>query len=477
MNDKDYKNNSESIPENTNMRENYVEVEQQIDYIEQDECVQGDCPVEEVNVADDVEQNISVDKNEEMKEDNKASSVNFKPAKKNNKVAFFGIAIAILIIIALLLGALSSAFKSKKPIDDKADVNNSISENSQDKDVSKNDDAAKKSIVNSNANVDLTGLRTIPDIVELYQNSIVAITTEKLTRDFFSNDISVPTLGAGVVFKISGDDIYIVTNNHVVDSNQELLVSFGGDTQIVAKMIGRDSDTDLAVIKVSKSEVHKAGVDVSAINPVLFADSDSIRVGEFVIAMGNPLGYNKTVTFGVVSGLDRTTNLTGDRLPLIQTDAAINPGNSGGALINLDGKLVGINTQKISTTAAESIGFSIPSNKVQEIVTSLLENGYVSKPFLGISGSDITKQIANSYGMPEGVLVRSVVEDSAAQKAGIQMNDIIVGVDGKNIFSMKELSDIIASKKIGDTIKVRLIREEEGTKTVIAKLQDISNNK
>ncbi len=266
--------------------------------------------------------------------------------------------------------------------------------------------------------------------------------------------------GSGIIIS---DDGYIVTNNHVVDSSSEstyydiseatsVKVSlYGDDTQYDAKIIGKDSQTDLAVLKIDKTGLTAAE----------FADSDSVKVGEFAMAVGNPLDLGTSITCGVVSALNRkvqdsdgTTTYT-----CIQTDAAINSGNSGGALVNSQGQVIGINTLKVASTGVEGIGFAIPINSTTDIIDQLKTNQKVKRPYIGISGRDLDDDTAKRYNLVKGVYVVSVDEYSAAEKAGLKTGDVIVGIDDKSISTMSELNEIKNTHSIGDTVKLKINRD------------------
>lgn len=300
--------------------------------------------------------------------------------------------------------------------------------------------------------------------------SVVAITTKVKIRDWFQNQYTQEANGSGVIFDVSNKAILILTNNHVIDRAEELIVTLDGNVKVPAVVVGEDSETDLAIIKIERKDVPE---DVyGKIRPVVFGDSDALKVGEPAIAIGNPLGYNNTITVGVISALNRELNLPDKRLKLIQTDAAINPGNSGGALVNIKGEVIGINTIKIADTKVEGIGFAIPINHAKPIIEELVNKGYVSRPFLGILGRDVDQQISELYEIPIGVIVVDVIENGAADRAGIKRGDVIIEFDGNKVISMEQLSDLIKKYDVGKKIKVKIIRNGKEKKEVIVKLQE-----
>lgn len=267
--------------------------------------------------------------------------------------------------------------------------------------------------------------------------------------------------GSGIIIS---DDGYILTNNHIVvtsssesyyqvsDANKVTVTLYNDDTEYEAKIVGKDEQTDLAVIKIEKTGLSKAE----------FADSDSIKVGEFAMAVGNPLGMQSSITCGVVSAVNReVTDSDGKKFTLIQTDAAINSGNSGGALVNGEGKVIGINTLKLSGTGIEGMGFAIPINSTTDITSQLIQYSKVKRPYIGISGVDLDEKTAKVYNLVVGVYVKSIEDFSAAEKAGVKVGDVIVEADGKKITSMNELNEIKNSHKIGDELKIKVNRNNK----------------
>lgn len=265
--------------------------------------------------------------------------------------------------------------------------------------------------------------------------------------------------GSGIIIS---DDGYILTNNHIVstsstdsfyeisDANKVTVTLYNDKTEYEAKIIGKDEQTDLAVIKIDKTGLSKAE----------FADSDSIKVGEFAMAVGNPLGMNSSITCGVISAVNRdVTDSNGKTYKLIQTDAAINSGNSGGALVNSEGKVVGINTLKLSGNGIEGMGFAIPINLTNGITEQLIQFSKVKRPYIGIGGVDLDTKTAKTYNLVVGVYVKRIEDFSSAEKAGLQIGDVITEVDGKKIETMDQLNEIKNSKKIGDELKLKVNRD------------------
>lgn len=282
--------------------------------------------------------------------------------------------------------------------------------------------------------------------------------------------------GTGVVITDNG---YIVTNAHVIyDSEhgageaESVSVILNDEKSYDAEIVGYDTDCDIAVLKIKAEGLTAAE----------FGDSDKIRLGESVIAIGNPLGFDlmDTVTGGMISGINRNITINDKAMNLIQTDAAINSGNSGGPLINKNGQVIGINSSKMSSTysgeaSIEGIGFAIPSNEVSSIVDDIMKYGYVTgKPQLGISCQDVTENIAQMFNLPQGVYVTAVSEGSAAEKAGIKSGDVITAVEGKEVKTSEELNAQKNLHSAGDEIELTLTREGK-EETVKVTLDEVKN--
>lgn len=276
--------------------------------------------------------------------------------------------------------------------------------------------------------------------------------------------------GSGVIYKKENGRAYIVTNNHVVEGAKQLEVTFSDGSKEKAKLVGTDIWTDLAVISIPSTKVKTVAT---------FGDSDKLKQGESVIAIGNPLGmdFYGSVTTGVISGTDRTVpvDLNGDgtedwQAEVLQTDAAINPGNSGGALINLAGQVIGINSMKISESAVEGLGFAIPINTAIPVIDELQQKGKVERPSLGVALIDLTDVPAyhqkQTLKLPNevtsGVVVSEVVKNSPAEKAGLKKYDVIVEMDGEKVDNSIDLRKILYNKKhVGDQVKVKAYRDGE----------------
>lgn len=324
------------------------------------------------------------------------------------------------------------------------------------------EDQKTTAAVNTNTSASATALAKGSDVTAIAKQagpSIVGIrmtvgSTRKNRYGVLNSQVSE---GSGIIIRQDG---YIMTNYHVVSnadpknslSSYTVLEVFLPDgREAKAAFIGGDSETDLAVIKIDLTKLPVADL----------GDSSELEVGELAVAIGNPLGmeFAGSVTVGVISALNRTVEIDDRTMNLIQTDAAINSGNSGGALLNSKGEVIGINSAKISASGVEGLGFAIPINDAKPIIDQLMTYGYVKgRPYIGISGIDITETISLYYSLPKGVYVSSVGSGSAAEKAGIKVGDVITKMDGKTIESMSDLEEVKAKHKAGDTVSVVIMR-------------------
>ena len=288
----------------------------------------------------------------------------------------------------------------------------------------------------------------ITKVVEDVSQSVVGISTVKV-MDFFLIPVPLQGFGSGFVVR---EDGYIATSNHVVAKVNKVRVVLRDGRLVDATIVGRDPSRDFALLKISgKIEL----------KPLKLGDSDKLKVGQIVLAIGNPLGLEgpPTVTMGVISALNRTVKSPSVVLEnVIQTDAAINPGNSGGPLVNLNGEVIGINTAIIPF--AQGIGFAIPINSVKDLLNQLLQYGKVRKAFLGVSCVNVTSSLARYYGLPinRGALVVHVHPRSPAEESGIINGDIILSVDGEPVFTVKDLQKLVSRKSSGETVRIGLIR-------------------
>ena len=329
----------------------------------------------------------------------------------------------------------------------------------------------------------------VSDIVDEVMPSIVAITNVSQTeyQSFWgqSKTYESTSCGSGIIVSQDNEYLYVATNNHVVEGANSLTVTFANDDTVSAEIKGTDPSTDLAVVKVALSSIKDD--TMSEIKVATLGSSDTLKVGESCIAIGNALGYGQSVTTGVISALNRevsvsdsssSTNYTAE---LIQTDAAINPGNSGGALLNENGEVIGINSVKYSSTEVEGIGYAIPMSVAKPIIESLIQDGKYTnenQAYLGIKGGDVSSEMV-AYGFPQGVYVSSVSAGSGAANAGLQEGDIITAVDSTKISSMTELQSALKSYKAGDKVTLTVARqsgrqyEESKVEVTLSSAKDI----
>ncbi len=303
------------------------------------------------------------------------------------------------------------------------------------------------------------------------ENPLTPFSDDPFFRRFFDDMFKNPdrprerkiaSLGSGVIVS---DDGYILTNNHVVRNADEIQVLLSDKRTFQGKIIGTDSKTDLSVIKI----------DATDLPTISWGDSDKLKVGEIVLAIGNPFGLDQTVTMGIVSAVGRANLRIADYEDFIQTDAAINPGNSGGAMVNARGRLVGINTAIFSKTGGyQGIGFAIPSNMAKAVIESLISKGKVVRGWLGVSVQTITPELARQFNLHEdlGALVGDVVEDSPAEKAGIMRGDVIIEFKGKKVDEPFNLRNAVASIPPGEMVDLKVIRDGR-VKTLIVEIGEL----
>ncbi|GFI62009.1 putative serine protease HtrA [Clostridiales bacterium] len=310
--------------------------------------------------------------------------------------------------------------------------------------------------------------------------AVVSITTTSqgtTNYGFYSIPYQAKGAGSGVIFSEDNSLVYVATNEHVINGAQNIAIAFDdAENTIPASVVGYDETTDLAVLSVEKSDLELQGIKNVTI--ATFDDSGSIKLGEPVIAIGNSLGEGKTTTGGMISSENKTVVVENKALEVIQTDAAINPGNSGGALVNYSGAVIGINTAKAFTTNsgsdAEGVSYAIPASIAVPVLKEIREIGYVEKPYMGITGRDITSQLSELYRLPVGVLVTSVIEGGSAQQAGIEEGDIIVSYNDKPVMNMDSLVTFVAESNVGDEVKIGIIRNGDTPMEVTAILGNIN---
>ena len=316
--------------------------------------------------------------------------------------------------------------------------------------------------------------RTRPAVVNIATTGHVDVQKHPLLNDpffkrFFEGYEDMPqrketkSLGSGVV--IDADKGYIVTNHHVVEGAQEIAVTMHNGHHFKAKLIGSDPEADVAVVQT----------DIKGLQAIPFGDSDKLRVGDFAVAIGNPFGLGQTVTSGIVSALGRTGLGIEGYENFIQTDASINPGNSGGALVNLRGELIGINTAILAAGGAGNvgIGFAIPINMVRQIVDQLIEYGEVRRGLLGVIMQNLTPELSQAFGLDlhQGVVISQVIEDTAAEEAGLKAGDVVVSINGAPVKSASAMRNMVGLLRVGEEMNITVIREGK-KKTMTAVIRD-----
>ena len=336
------------------------------------------------------------------------------------------------------------------------------------------------------------GSLDVSDIAEAAMPSIVSITNQSVQEvqnyfNTFGYNYQQPQLqetescGSGIIIGQNDTELLIVTNYHVVENADTLSVSFIDNQVCEASLKGMDSTNDLAVIAVSLDNI--SSDTLSSISTAVIGDSDSLKVGEQVVAIGNALGYGQSVTTGIVSATNRTISSSDssstdtestestESSTYIQTDAAINPGNSGGALLNMDGELIGINIAKLSSTEIEGMGYAIPISRVQDIIESLMNETTKTKVeedsqgTIGVSGRDISSDVAEAYQIPQGVYISNVSENSAAAAAGITAGSILTSFDGNTVTSVSDLQSLLQYYPAGSQVEVTLMVPDQSSYT------------
>lgn len=331
-------------------------------------------------------------------------------------------------------------------------------------------------VVNKSDTVSTYGKTMVMDVSDVVENampSAVAITGTTTVSNiygfnpFFNNTYESPVSGSGIIIGQNDTELLIVTNAHVVENVNGITVTFIDNTTAQAAVKGMKSNRDIAVIAVNLSDL--SAETLSNISIIKIGDSESVKMGQPVIAIGNALGEGQSSTVGWISALDRTITIDNKEYPdLIMTDAAINPGNSGGALLNTDGELIGINSAKYTDEDVEGMGYAIPISAVADIINNLMTKEVREKVdpekigYMGISGMDITSSISKSYNWPEGIALVKVESGSPADQAGLLKNDILVGFDGEDIDSYDELRALLEYYAEGETVTIDFYRIENG---------------
>ncbi len=394
-----------------------------------------------------------------------------KKARREKKKGGFGKMLGKCAAIALVFGLISgTVFYGTGTIFDYATGKNS--KNQQTTQQGGNSVTASGNKVTSTSTETKAVVSDVSDVVEEVMPAIVSITNLSVQqyKNWFGQTYTQEgsSAGSGIIVAQTDDMLYIATNNHVVDGANSLSVTFADDQTVAAEIKGVDSSTDLAVIEIPISSI--SADTLSKIKVATLGDSDSLKMGEPAIAIGNALGYGQSVTTGVISALNREVTVTDSNNnsitnSLIQTSAAINPGNSGGALLNINGEVIGINEVKYSDTDVEGMGFAIPMATAEPIINDLITREEVKESeaaFLGVYGQNVTESVSKAYNMPVGVYVAKVTPGSAAETAGIRLGDIITSFDGRTVDTMEALAERLQYYKAGTTVDVTIQRVENG---------------
>lgn len=405
-----------------------------------------------------------------------------KPKKPKKSHKGFGKAVAKFLAIAVAFGLVAGAAfaggnyyastKLEKEVEEELAVSKAT--------------GIKKSegIIDSTAVSTATTVTDVSDIVDNVMPAIVQVTNMSIVeyRNWFGQHYATESesAGSGIIISQDSEYLYIVTNNHVVEGANTLTITFVDDSAVEAHLQGTDPNTDLAIVKVSLSDIDSA--TLKEIKVASIGSSDDLKVGSSAVVIGNALGYGQSVTTGVISALNREVSFQNNdgstySQTLIQTDAAVNPGNSGGALLNMNGEVVGIVSAKYSDTEVEGMGYAIPISTASTVIETLMsaqteeqvaENNEEStenltpsngnSAYLGIMGVDVDAVNAVQYHMPQGVYVARVISGTGADKAGLQKKDVITGLNGTQVKSMEELQQQLSSLSAGDTVEVTVAR-------------------
>lgn len=385
--------------------------------------------------------NVFKTENIENKEDKKYTAVPTKYIVNNNNNNFFkGVGLCALVLVGGIIGGGASNYLINKSDEEKS--NNSVTSN-----TATNVTYTYESVENPVVAIAESNSLSVVGINVTYTSTVQSI--------FGIYESEAKSSGTGIIYTADG---YIITNCHVIESavgakNAKIYVTLSDETEYEATVVGYDALTDIAVLKVDAKDLKAAK----------FGDSDAIKVGELVVAIGNPLGqeFAGTVTVGYISGVNRTVTIDATSYNLIQTDAAINSGNSGGPLVNVSGEVIGVNTAKISSTGVEGLGFAIPINEVLPIVEELIQHKTIARPYIGIGGIDLSESVANRNNLVVGIYIQEVEKDSPAYIAGLKQGDVIVAAEGIEVATIEELNDIKNEKKIGDTITIKVYRNKQ----------------
>lgn len=378
----------------------------------------------------------------------------------------FGL-IAGLVMVGVNVFTIRSGIVNSSAI---VDDNNIANEEDNEKDNQTEEQSSNRSYAFNSNYYD-----SIPDLINDVMPTVVSITNmQKFRQNGYSmfgfrvqpQEYEAPASGSGVIVGMTDKQVIILTNNHVIESSASLSVTFNDSETVEAAIKGTDSSKDLAIISVDKANIKKETLDSIKISKL--GNSDNLRVGDSVVAIGNALGIGQSVTTGIISAKDREIDELGNASKLIQTDAAINPGNSGGALINLKGELIGINVAKSSGNAIEGMGYAIPINVAGEVIETMSKRNdreeipEAEQGQLGINARNIDLQTAESLDMPEGIYVFKIMDDSPSKNSELKEKDIIVSFDDQAVKTVSELQELLRYTRAGQEVSIKVQRLEGG---------------
>ena len=380
-----------------------------------------------------------------------------KAPKKKKSGLSGAAAVAIALVCSLLGGAFGAGgmYLLQEQMNQEEPAGDNLPQNNKENNNTGGDttivEGNRENTVIDITQIDTSKLMTQAEVYAANVNSTVGITTS-ITTNFWGYQTTSAASGSGFIFSKDG---YILTNFHVVEDSNSITVAMYDGKTYDAKLVGYDESNDVAVLKI----------EADNLVPVVLGNSDNLNVGDSVVAIGNPLGeLTFSLTSGSISAKDREITMSnGATMRLMQTDCAINSGNSGGALFNLYGEVIGITNAKYSSSSSSSasidnIGFAIPINKARTIAESIIQKGYVSKSYIGVSVSTVSAE-TQSYGLPQGAAVKSVVDNSPAAAAGLKVNDIITHINGKEITGSSDLTAIVGDAAVGDVLKLTVYRQ------------------
>lgn len=407
-----------------------------------------------MNEMNNQEMNYMNNMNNENGSNNGSQNKEQKPNKEKKKAGIFR-----YLVVALLCGAMAGgAFEGGQYAAQQLTTTKTASTNK----VESNTTAKLTSTSGVSSEADVSS------VVENVMPSIVAVNvTTTQTYNYWGQTYQQEASGSGsgIIIGENDNEIFVVTNNHVIEGDDtKVSVTFQDEKAVDATVKGADSTSDLAVLTIKKSDIDSSTLETIRI--ATLGDSDETKVGEMVIAIGNALGYGQSVTVGYVSAKDREVTFEDASMKLLQTDAAINPGNSGGALLNAAGEVIGINSSKYADESVEGMGFAIPISNALPIIQELMNREQLAvseQGYLGIRGQDVTEEVAEAYNMPEGIYIGEVSEGSPAEEAGLVAGQIITKVNGRAVTSLEALQSVLTYTKAGTTVTVTVQELSDGS--------------